>query len=225
MTKAAESRRATVCRIFVWLMLLWVLAAIFLCFRGMFIRQGPADIAVIFGNALEPDGSPKPILASRLDVGVRCYRAWDCPLIFVSGSIDGPGLDESAAMRDYLVAHGVPSERIVVDDQGDNTLATAQHAVAYLQERPISRVMLVSQYYHLARARLAFESAGINRGSIYAAYPNEFQIRDLYSAWREVPAFAAYAVRLWLNPKARPVSIRPMGYFRSLFFTYSDNPT
>ncbi|VWB52154.1 hypothetical protein BAR24066_02378 [Burkholderia arboris] len=196
---------------------LWIVAAVALVAYGMRMPNEPADVAVIFGNALDDTGAPKPVLAARLDVGVRCYRTGQCPAFLVSGAIDGPGLNEATAMRDYLVARGVPAERIAVDDQGDNTLATAQHTLAYLQAHGLSRVLIVSQYYHLARARLAFERVGIARASISAAYPRRFQWRDVYSSCREVPAYAVYAVRLWMNPDARPVSFRPMLYLMSLF--------
>ncbi|MGU7773915.1 YdcF family protein [Burkholderia sp. MR1-5-21] len=197
--------------------LVWVLAAVVLAVHGMRIPDGRADVAVIFGNALDPDGTPKPILASRLDVGVQCYRSGRCPAIFVSGAIDGPGLDEAAAMRDYLLARGVPADRIAVDNQGDNTLATAQHAFVYMRAHRASSVLLVSQFYHLARAQLAFERVGVDRAQIRAAYPRRFEWRDLYSSWREVPAYAVYAIRLWLNPDARPMSFRPMLYLERLF--------
>ncbi|MGS0893853.1 YdcF family protein [Burkholderia stagnalis] len=195
----------------------WFVAAAALVIGGMRMPSAPADVAVIFGNALDDDGAPKPVLAARLDVGVRCYRAGECPALLVSGAIDGPGLNEATAMRDYLVARGVPADRIAVDDQGDNTLATARHTLAYLQAHRLSRVLIVSQYYHLARARLAFERVGIAHADISARYPRNFQLRDVYSSWREVPAYAVYAVRLWLNPDARPISFRPMLYLMSLF--------
>lgn len=196
---------------------IWVAAAAAIVISGMRMPGEPADVAVIFGNALDDSGAPKPVLAARLDVGVRCYHAGQCPALLVSGAIDGPGLNEATAMRDYLVARGVPADRIAVDDQGDNTLATAQHTLTYLQAHKLSRVLIVSQYYHLARARLAFERVGIARADISAAYPHHFQLRDVYSSWREVPAYAMYAVRLWMNPEARPVSFRPMLYLMSLF--------
>jgi len=172
-------------------------------------------MAVIFGNALKQDGTPKPILAARLDVGASCFQAGDCPTLFVSGGIDGPGLDEAVAMRDYLLARGVPADRIIVDNQGDNTLATARNAVRYMQEHEMSRVMLVSQYYHLPRAQLAFESVGAKQ--VYGAFPRSFRLKDLYSSWREVPAYAVYYIRLTLNPDSEPISFRPLLFLLRLF--------
>lgn len=192
----------------------WVAAAAYVCVCGLTSPYERADLAVVFGNALEDDGTPKPILAARLDVALQCYRAGECPRVFVSGSIDGPGLDEAGAMRTYLLARGVPDDRIVVDRAGDNTLATARNAVAYMREQGLSRVLLVSQYYHLPRARFAFEEAGAPR--VYGAYPRAFRFMDLYSSWREVPALAVYRVRLGLNADARPVSFRPVLFLMGL---------
>ncbi|MCA8201173.1 YdcF family protein [Burkholderia sp. AU33545] len=212
-----RGRAARIGRVLAAFACLWIVAAVVLVGTGMRMPSEPADVAVIFGNALDDGGAPKPVLAARLDVGVRCYRTGQCPAFLVSGAIDGPGLNEATAMRDYLVARGVPADRIAVDDQGDNTLATAQHARAYMQAHRMSRVLIVSQYYHLARARLAFERVGIAPANIFAAYPHSFQWRDIYSSWREVPAYAIYALRLWLDPDARPMSFRPMLYLISLF--------
>lgn len=200
---------------------LWAVAAVFICVVGASIPYDRTDMAVVFGNALEADGTPGRVLTSRLDVALNCYRSDQCATFFVSGGIDGPGLDEAAAMRDYLVAGGVPADRIVVDNKGDNTLATARNAVAYMRDHGTSRVMLISQYYHLARAKLAFERAGAS--DIYAAFPHSFQLRDVYSSWREVPAYAVYGIRLALDPNSKPVSFRPLLYLQSLL-SRSDEP-
>ncbi|MBN3751655.1 YdcF family protein [Paraburkholderia sp. Tr-20389] len=186
----------------------WTAAAACLCVSGLTMPDGRADLAVVFGNALTIDGLPEPILLSRLEVAIQCYRSGACPRLFVSGSIDGPGRDEAAAMRHYLLTHGVPDSCITVDRAGDNTLATARNALAYMRAHNLSRVLLVTQYYHLARARYAFERAGAP--TVYGDWPHAFRLTDLYASWREVPAFAIYRIRLGLNPDARPVSVRPM---------------
>ena len=201
----------------------WALAAALLCASGMRIPYGRADVAVIFGNALEPDGKPAPLLAERLDVGVDCFRKGDCARFIVSGSVDGPGLDEASAMRAYLVARGVPENRIAADNLGANTLATAHHTVAYMREKHLASVMLISQYYHLARASLAVRRVGGNAIAVYAAHPRAFHLRDVYSSWREVPAFAMYKIRLTLDPNASPVSVRPVRSVLNLFLICSES--
>ncbi|WP_232316865.1 YdcF family protein [Candidatus Burkholderia verschuerenii] len=178
------------------------------------MRDAPADIAVVLGNALNRNGTPSPILASRLNVALRCYRERRCPVLFVSGSIDGPGLNEALGMRAWLMDRGVADRDIVIDDQGDNTLASARNATAYMRAHGMTRVMLITQYYHLARTRLAFERA---RAPIVTGdYPRQFRAMDLYSSWREVPAYAVYWIRLTLDADAQPVTFRPIRFLMNL---------
>lgn len=198
------------------LALAWAIAAIGLCVRGLTMPDGHADLAVVFGNALTDEGAPTPVLRARLDSAVQCYRSGKCPRLFVSGSIDGPGLDEAAAMRNYLLTHGVPDDCIVTDHVGDNTLATARNAVAFMREHNLSRVVLVTHYYHLPRTAYAFERAGAPQ--VFGAPAHALTLRDLYSSWREVPAYVIYRVRLGLNPDAPPVSFRPMLFLFNLIF-------
>ncbi|MDR5734479.1 YdcF family protein [Caballeronia sp. LZ025] len=190
------------------LALAWLLAAVLVCWSGARLPYRKADLAVVFGNALTGAAAPKPILAARLDAALQCHRDGLCTTFFVSGSIDGPGLDEAAAMQRYLIERGVPASRVIVDNEGDNTLATARHALAYMRAHGMSSVMLVSQCHHLARARLAFERAGAM--DIHGTYPRTLRLIDFYSAWREVPAYAVYRVRLAMNPEAKAVSFRPV---------------
>ncbi len=192
----------------------WMLAAVCICVSGLALPQGSADVAVVFGNALNRKGTPASILRPRLEAALQCHRAGQCPLLFVSGSIDGPGLDEAQAMRAWLRERGVADGDIVLDNRGDNTLASARNATAFMRERGMHRVMLITQYYHLPRARLAFEKAGAR--VVLGAYPRRFRAMDVYSSWREVPAYAVYFVRLALDPDAQPVSIRPVWFIRGL---------
>ncbi|WP_322106737.1 YdcF family protein [Paraburkholderia sp. J41] len=199
------------------LVVAWALAAVVICVTGILMPDGKAEVAVIFGNALDRDGTPAPILVQRLDVALQCYRAGMCGRLFITGSIDVPRGDETVAMKRYLTAHGVPGTAIIADNAGDNTLASARHLVAYMHEQHLASVMLISQYYHLPRARLAVERAGANALAIFGAYPHQFHSLDLYSSWREVPAYVVYRIRLTLNPSAEPVTIRPVLWLLSLF--------
>lgn len=54
-------------------------------------------------------------------------------------------------------------------------------------------VFVVSQYFHLPRARLTLERLGIS--PIYSAHANFFEWRDIYSSLREVAAYISYVLR------------------------------
>ena len=55
------------------------------------------------------------------------------------------------------------------------------------------RAVVVTQYFHVARATLACRRAGID--IVGASVPRWFEPRDLYSLAREVVALPVYAVR------------------------------
>ena len=80
-----------------------------------------ADAALVLGSKVELDGTPSPRLRARLDRTLELFLAGNFPQIIVSGGIGKEGYDEAAVMRDYLIARGVPSDRIIVDSLGDTT--------------------------------------------------------------------------------------------------------
>ncbi len=172
---------------------LWLLAGAVLTSAGLFTRAKPAEVAVVLGNTVLPDGSPSPRLAARLDRAYQCYEQRQCGLFFVSGGIDATGIDEAISMRTYLMRRGVPASRIVVDSAGFNTWATARHASAFMRDRGLSSAIVVTQYFHLPRAMLSLRRFGVREVS--GAYPWFLEARDLYSIAREVPALVWYGIR------------------------------
>ncbi len=63
-------------------------------------------------------------------------------------------------MRDWLLARGVPEEEVITHTGGVNTQATAMEVVRLQQEEGVGSVLLVSQFFHLSRARVTTERAG-----------------------------------------------------------------
>jgi uncharacterized SAM-binding protein YcdF (DUF218 family) len=169
----------------------WGLGAIAIAFAGMTARPAPADLILVLGNTVDRSNHPLPRLEARLDAALSLYRDGGPGVIMVSGGIDpDDGRNESLGMRDWLVARGVPDADVVMDLFGDNTRASAEHAQAWLADRGMHRVVVVSQYFHLPRARLALRQAGAeDRGG---DYPRRWFAWDVYSTLREVPGFLAY---------------------------------
>ncbi len=152
-----------------------------------------ADVAVVPGNTIDPDGHPSPRLAARLDRALALYRDGLCARIIVSGGIGQEGFDEAAVMRRYLIERGVPDALVIADSQGVTTRDTARFTAAYLKEHHLSSALAVSQYFHVPRLRLALHQAGILvTGQASARF---FELRDVYSILREVPALFAYGIK------------------------------
>lgn len=81
----------------------------------------------------------------------------DIPIV-VTGS-QGPGEDisEAQCMADWLIDHGVAADRILLEDQADNTEENIEFSIAMLHDNGIdvtSNIAVVTSDYHLCRAHL-----------------------------------------------------------------------
>jgi vancomycin permeability regulator SanA len=160
---------------------------------GLTDELGVADVAVVFGNRVEPDGTPSIRLQARLDRAITLYRDGWCRTILVSGGLGKEGHNEAVVMQSYLRDHGIPEQHIFVDRQGTNTYNTARHTAQLLQEHGFQSVIVVTQYFHISRARLALVRFGVS--PVYTARAHIIHWRDGYSIVREVVAWYYYALR------------------------------
>ncbi|MBN6547867.1 SanA/YdcF family protein, partial [Actinacidiphila bryophytorum] len=130
----------------------------------------PAEpVAVVFGAGLT-DGRPTPYLAHRLDAAAELYRAGKVRVLLVTGDNSRTSYDEPGAMRTYLVAHGVPSGQVVVDDAGFDTWDSCSRAKRVFGVR---KAVLVSQGFHIRRAVALCEAAGLDVYGVGVAEPHD----------------------------------------------------
>jgi vancomycin permeability regulator SanA len=122
------------------------------------VADVPAEpVAIVFGAQVVGD-TPSPYLASRLDVSLALWRAHKIKVFLVSGDNSTPDYNEPKAMLDYLVAHGVPSDLIVLDYAGFDTWATCDRARRIFG---VDHAIVVSQTFHVPRAVYLCRAAGI----------------------------------------------------------------
>jgi len=183
-----------------WLLILGgVLGVIYLCATIYLVTSGlddvfgKADIALVLDSRVEAEGKPTPRLRARLDRTVELYRAGYLNLIIASGGTSKEGVNEAVVMRDYLVSRGIPRKSIIVDSAGDTTYASARNASKILRERNGNGIFVVTQYFHVPRTRLALERFGVT--PVFSAHAHWFELRDLYSAPRELLAYIYYYYR------------------------------
>lgn len=160
---------------------------------GLNDRLGHADIGLVLGNQVGPDGTPSPRLQARLDRTAELYREGWFPLIVVSGATGVEGFPEGTAMKNYLVSVGIPADVIMVDDLGFDTWASARNTSRILKDHHAKSVFVITQFYHIPRSRLALSRFGVT--TIYNAHADYFEGRDTYSTLREIPAWLKYRLR------------------------------
>jgi vancomycin permeability regulator SanA len=187
------------CRLFtssvVAIILFLLIGSLVISLAGLDDTRHSADLAVVLGNMVLPDGTPSKILKARLDHTVDLYQQGYFKLILVSGGHGKEGYDEPVVMRHYLEAKGIPHGAILEDNDGYNTWKTAQSSARILHERNLQSVLVISQYFHMPRCWLAFSKFGIK--PIYMSHAPLESLRDLYpdALPREVVGYVVYYFR------------------------------
>jgi vancomycin permeability regulator SanA len=175
------------------IILAFTLAATLIVADGLTDDIQAADVAIVPGNTVEKDGRPSARLRARLDRTIALYRQGLFPDVIVSGGVGSEGFDEAEVMKRYLVENGVPEGRIHVDSGGSTTYLTARNAARMMRENGWQSAMVVSQYFHVPRMRLALKRSGIT--PVFSAHARYFELRDVYSTVREVIGYGAYLLR------------------------------
>lgn len=160
-------------------------------------RGGPVAAVVVLGSGLVRGRVP-PLLASRLDRGRELYARFPAeqPLILTSG---GRGADEPVAegeaMADYLLAQGIPADRVVIENRSRNTEQNLRYSAALLAERGVKGpIAAVTNNFHAFRAAMLMRRLGIAGYSIGAPTARYYWptavIREFVAVLRD---------HIWLN--------------------------
>ena len=169
---------------------LWFLIhTIVITIDGLTNTSQKADIAVILGNKVNEDGTLSERLQKRVDCGLGLYQKGQVKQILVSGGLGKEGYYEGDKMKEYLLDKGVPDSVIIVDNEGNNTLLSVKNTLDLQDSLHFKSIIAVSQYYHLTRTKMLFRKEGFE--NIRSASPDYFEIRDVYSIFRE--CFAYYS--------------------------------
>jgi len=164
-----------------------------------------ADVAIVLGAKVYPNGTPSTSLADRLRTGIELYNAGRVNYLLMTGATGPEGCNEALAMREYAVAAGVPADRILVDEYGFNTLASARNCRPILDAHGLSSALVVSHYYHLARCKMTFAAQRVSCTTVPARMSKRL-VKEPYYVARECAAYLAYSVvrpfRLTLAPPA-----------------------
>ena len=123
------------------------------------MRGSKADCILVLGAGLKPDGSPSDMLRDRLSFACDLWNEGVSDTVLVSGDRASESYDEVTAMKNYLLAHGVPEEAILEDPKGYSTsesLKRAKDVFGY------ENVVVVTQRYHLYRALYIAQKTGLD---------------------------------------------------------------
>lgn len=168
---------------------------------------------MVFGALQAPPGDPEGtvmVLGSKVngttpsaDLQARIDRAADYLLehpdlsvVASGGQGAGEEISEAEAIRDGLIAQGVESSRIYLEDQSSDTEENIAFTLQVMEESSLSEpLLIVTDEYHEFRANLIAQHAGAESYAVSGATP--FYLLPACVA-REVLALTKQLFFVWL---------------------------
>jgi uncharacterized SAM-binding protein YcdF (DUF218 family) len=118
--------------------------------------------AILVLGAAQYNGRPSAVFAERLNQARVLYEQGRAPLIITLGANEpGDRTTEAEAGRDYLVQRGVPSDAVVAEAHGNDSYASIQAAVGYMDDHDLRSAFLVSDPWHNLRIKRMAGDLGI----------------------------------------------------------------
>jgi uncharacterized SAM-binding protein YcdF (DUF218 family) len=161
---------------------------------------GDADVAVVLGAAVWAHGRPSPTLWRRTMHAVQLARTGAVGHLLLTGGVGRHPPSEASVMRSVAERAGIEPSRLVVEERATSTLESARECARIITARGWTRVLVVTDRYHLARSLMAFRHFGvIARGSAPPDRGDTAEWRWLLLHLRELVAIPWYMVRLPLT--------------------------
>jgi uncharacterized SAM-binding protein YcdF (DUF218 family) len=152
----------------------------------------PADVILVLGAA-EYRGRPSPVLRARLDHALELYERKLAPRILTTGGPGGdPVFTEGGVGRSYLTSRGVPSEVIIVENEGESTVQSTAMAGEIMRRMELHSVIVVSDGYHIYRVKKMLEFRGLK---VYGSPRPDHNPSPLHERWNYVKQAIGYL--LW----------------------------
>ncbi|MEE8356728.1 MAG: ElyC/SanA/YdcF family protein [Anaerolineales bacterium] len=121
--------------------------------------------AIVFGAGLTADGRATTVLKDRVATAAALFKAGKVEILLLSGDNRFLNYNEPGAMKEYALQIDIPEEAIILDYAGRRTYDTCYRAKEIFQ---LSKVILVTQKFHLPRALYTCSSLGLEAVGVSA---------------------------------------------------------
>jgi len=161
----------------------------FLVLQGLILssahtQEADVDALIVLGAGLRGD-VPGRILQTRLDAAISYLETREGVPIIVSGGLgQGAPITEAEAMFNYLRAQGIDENLIWMEGASTNTYENITFSRQVLEDNGVdienATIAVVSNEFHLFRAKLVARNAGLDAIGVAADTPR-LALRILYS--------------------------------------------
>ncbi|WP_337988529.1 YdcF family protein [Lysinibacillus sp. JNUCC 51] len=139
--------------------------------------NGTATYIIVLGAKVKSGGTPSLSLKNRLEEAVKYLNKYPHVKVIVSG---GQGADEdqteASVMFKYLQDKGIDTNRILVEEQSTSTYENLLFSKELLP-KGTKKITILSNDFHLKRAKYLAESLGFEVDVVAAKTPKSVEIQ------------------------------------------------
>lgn len=136
------------------------------------------DVIVVLGGGATLDtpnvnglGHLSGAAANRLLTGAQLYHILHIPILVSGGQVMAVTGCEAEISKTILLGLGVPSDKILMEKQSQNTAENARYTQQIMEREGLSRAILVTSAFHMERSVRQFAKAGL----AVTPYPGDYQ--------------------------------------------------
>jgi uncharacterized SAM-binding protein YcdF (DUF218 family) len=151
-----------------------------------------SDVVVVLGAA-QLDGTPGPVLETRLEHALELHRDGVAPVVITTGgALAGDPFTEGGVGRQWLLDHGLAEDDVVAVEDGRDTLGSLEAAATVMRDREWDSAVVVTDQPHTLRSVSMLDDLGVDAvGSPAPRGPGGWWLTVRYVA-RETGAYLWY---------------------------------
>ncbi len=145
------------------------------------------DYLIVLGCGMRRDGTPTPLLAGRIDRALRFWQqqqeqSGKVATFVTSGGQGGDEIiPESTCMKNYLVDHGVPEDKVIEENRSTGTLENMRFSKELIDSTSLpsnqARIAFSTTNYHVFRSglcarRVKMRAVGMGAHTKWWFWPN-----------------------------------------------------
>ena len=167
MANKRPNTRTILARILLISVMIWFMVCFALIITihqtGKIETAEPSDAIVVLGAGLSRNGRPGWALTRRSSHAADLWHQGLADTIICTGGIaDNQSRSEAEGCLEVLVRNGVPVSAVLLDHESRSTEENAIFTQEILEQNNLNSLIIVSDSYHLFRARYIFESVGLD---------------------------------------------------------------
>ncbi len=149
-------------------------------------------VGIVLWASVKSNGTLSVSLQERVDAAIMAIKTWLIKQLLISGDgVEDAVYKETPAMYKAVVDAGISEYLIVVDPAGVDTYDSMRRAKEFYK---LDRVLIFSQWYHLARS--VYIARGLGIDARWRAVDGHDHLDESYFSVREILARVKAAVEI-----------------------------